>query len=87
LRSALKESGKFSEGVVLSKSMEMLFRAVLTSINLTLTMTDPEEKNERYELMMKHRLGELDVALRIAEAIDHNRGIDPVRWWTFGGST
>jgi conjugative transfer ATPase len=79
LRSARKESGKFSEGVVLSKSMEVLFRAVLPSINLALAMTDPEEKNERYKLMMKHGLGELDAALRIAEAIDHNRGIEPVR--------
>jgi type IV secretory pathway VirB4 component len=79
LRSARKESGKFSEGVVLSKSMEVLFRAVLPSINLALAMTDPEEKNERYKLMMKHGLAELDAALRIAEAIDRARGIEPVQ--------
>jgi hypothetical protein len=79
LRSARKESGKFSEGVVLSKSMEVLFRAVLPSINLALAMTDPEEKNERYKLMMKHGLAELDAALRIADAIDRARGIEPVQ--------
>jgi len=79
LRSARKESGKFSEGVVLSKSMEVLFRAVLPSINLALAMTDPEEKNERYKLMIKHGLGELDAALRMAEGIDRARGIEPVR--------
>lgn len=79
LLSARKESGKFSEGVVLSKSMEALFRAVLPSINLALAMTDPEEKNERYKLMMKYGLGELDAALKMAEAIDHARGIEPIR--------
>jgi len=43
--SARKESGKFTEGVVLSKSMEMLFRAVPPSLYLALAMTEPEEKS------------------------------------------
>ncbi len=43
--SARKESGKYTEGVVLSKSMEVLFRAVPPSLLLALAMTEPEEKN------------------------------------------
>ncbi|WP_081051710.1 conjugative transfer ATPase, partial [Pseudomonas syringae group genomosp. 3] len=49
--SARKESGKYTEGVVLSKSMEVLFRAVPPSLLLALAMTEPEEKKQRYDLM------------------------------------
>lgn len=73
--SARKEAGKFSEGVILSKSMEVLFRAVPPSLHLALAMTDLEEKNERYQLMKRHQLSELEAALRIAEQMDHGRGI------------
>jgi conjugative transfer ATPase len=79
LLSARKESGKFSEGVILSKSMELLIRAVLPSINLAQAMTDPEEKNARYKLMKQYGLSELDAALRIAQEIDLARGIEPLR--------
>lgn len=73
--SARKEAGKFSEGVILSKSMEVLFRAVPPSLHLALAMTDLEEKNERYQLMKRHQLDEFEAALRIAEQMDHARGI------------
>ena len=76
--SARKESRKFSEGVVLSKSMEVLFRAVPPSIYLALAMTESEEKNERYRLMQQHGLSELDAALHLAADIDRARGIDPL---------
>ncbi|WP_069865649.1 conjugative transfer ATPase [Pseudomonas citronellolis] len=73
--SARKESGKFSEGVILSRSMELLFRAVPPSLYLALAQTEPEEKAERYQLMQQYGISELDAALRIAEAIDRDRGI------------
>lgn len=73
--SARKESGKFTEGVVLSKSMEVLFRAVPPSLYLALAMTEPEEKNERYQLMQKHGISELDAAILVAEKMDKHRGI------------
>jgi hypothetical protein len=76
--SARKESGKFTEGVVLSKSIEVLFRAVLPSLSLSLAMTEPEEKNERHQLMRKHQISELDAALKVAEHIDRARGIEPL---------
>jgi hypothetical protein len=78
MRSARKESGKFSEGVILSKSMEVLFRAVPPSLYLALAMTEPEEKVERHELMKRHGISELDAALRVAENIDRARGIEPL---------
>jgi conjugative transfer ATPase len=76
--SARKENRKFSEGVVLSKSMEALFRVVPPSIYLALAMTESEEKSERYRLMQQHGLSELDAALRLADDIDRARGIDPL---------
>ncbi|MCY1394051.1 F pilus assembly Type-IV secretion system for plasmid transfer [compost metagenome] len=76
--SARKEAGKFSEGVVLSKSMEVLFRAVPPSLYLAMAMTEPEEKAERFQLMQQHGISELDAAFRVAEKIDRARGIEPL---------
>ncbi|MFV3093257.1 conjugative transfer ATPase, partial [Pseudomonas sp. GW6] len=80
--SARKEAGKFSEGVILSRSMELLFRAVPPSLYLALAQTEPEEKAERYQLMQQHGISELDAALKIAEHIDQARGITslPLDW-------
>ncbi|MDR2625658.1 MAG: conjugative transfer ATPase, partial [Zoogloeaceae bacterium] len=74
--SARKEAGKYGEGVILSKSMEVLFRAVPPSLYLALAMTEPEEKAERYRLMQEHGINELDAALMVAEKIDQARGIE-----------
>ncbi|EKB4873229.1 TPA: conjugative transfer ATPase [Citrobacter farmeri] len=76
--SARKEAGKFSEGVILSKSMEVLFRAVPPSLYLALAQTEPEEKAERFQLMQQHGIGELEAAFKIAEKIDRARGINPL---------
>ena len=74
--SARKEAGKFTEGVILSKSMEVLFRAVPPSLYLALAQTEPEEKAERYQLMQQHGISELDAAFKVAEKIDQARGIE-----------
>ncbi|SDS18069.1 conjugative transfer ATPase, PFL_4706 family [Halopseudomonas litoralis] len=73
--SARKEAGKFTEGVILSKSMEVLFRAVPPSLYLALAQTEPEEKAERYQLMQEHSISELDAAIKVADRIDQVRGI------------
>tara|TARA_A100001391_G_scaffold65342_1_gene40940 strand:- start:29622 stop:32516 length:2895 start_codon:yes stop_codon:yes gene_type:complete len=78
MRSARKESGKFSEGVILSKSMEVLFRAVPPSLYLAMAMTEPEEKAERHQLMREHGISELEAAFKVAEKIDRARGIKPL---------
>ncbi|RIJ09672.1 conjugative transfer ATPase [Pseudomonas sp. 91RF] len=74
--SARKESGKFCEGVVLSKSMEALFRAVPPSLYLAMAMTEPEEKAARFKLMQEHGISELDAAIKMAQSMDHGRGIE-----------
>ncbi len=76
--SARKETGKYSEGVILSKSMEVLFRAVPPSLYLATAMTEPEEKAERYQLMQQYGISELEAAFRVAEKIDRARGIEPL---------
>ena len=76
--SARKEAGKFTEGVILSKSMEVLFRAVPPSLYLALAQTEPEEKAERFQLMQQYGIGELDAAFKIAEKIDRARSIEPL---------
>jgi conjugative transfer ATPase len=76
--SARKEAGKFSEGVILSKSMEVLFRAVPPSLYLALAQTEPEEKAERFQLMQQHGCSELEAAFKVAEKIDRARGITPL---------
>ena len=75
--SARKESGKYTEGVLLSKSMEVLFRAVPPSLYLALAMTESEEKKERYDLMQSQGVSELDAAIQIAARLDRLRGIEP----------
>ncbi|CAJ5947630.1 conjugative transfer ATPase, PFL_4706 family [Burkholderia pseudomallei] len=74
--SARKEAGKYTEGVILSRSMELLFRVVPPSLYLALAMTEPEEKNERYQLMQQYGISEMEAAMRVAERIDRARGID-----------
>ncbi|NUT69389.1 conjugative transfer ATPase [Pseudomonas corrugata] len=80
MMSARKESGKYCEGVVLSKSMEALFRAVPPSLYLAMAMTEPEEKAARFKLMQDQGISELDAAIQMAENIDRARGIEPLRF-------
>jgi conjugative transfer ATPase len=75
LLSASKASGKYTEGVVLSKNLETLFRAVPPSLYLALAMTEPEEKAQRWRLMEEHQQSELNAALEVAAEIDRLRGI------------
>ncbi|MFZ3206540.1 MAG: conjugative transfer ATPase, partial [Pseudomonas sp.] len=75
--SARKENGKFTEGVVLSMSMEMLFRVVPPSLYLALAMTEPEEKKQRFDIMQAQGCDELAAALEVAADLDRKRGIEP----------
>lgn len=73
--SARKESGKLTEGVILSKSTEVLFRAVPPSLHLAMAMTESGEKADRFRLMNELGISELDAAMAMAKVIDQNRGI------------
>lgn len=76
LLSPSKEPGKYTEGVVLPKKLETLFRAVPPSLYFALAMTEPEEKAERWALMQSAGCSELEAAYRVAERIDRMRGIE-----------
>ncbi|MDR0770568.1 MAG: conjugative transfer ATPase [Burkholderiales bacterium] len=80
LLSASKETAKYTEGVVLSKNHEFLFRAVPPSLYLALAMTEPEEKLERAEIMREKQCSELEAAFWVAEKLDRARGIEPMPW-------
>ncbi|EIW4464894.1 conjugative transfer ATPase [Salmonella enterica] len=77
LRSASKLSRCYTEGVVLSKKVEALFRVVLPSLYLALGMTEKEEKAERQRLMREYQCSELDAAIRVARKMDEARGFHP----------
>ncbi|WP_413730119.1 conjugative transfer ATPase [Sodalis sp. RH22] len=78
--SARKEAGKYTEGVILTRSMEILFRAVPPSLYLALAQTEPEEKAERFALMQQNGISELDAAFKVAEKIDQARGIESLKF-------
>ncbi|OCG64150.1 conjugative transfer ATPase [Gilliamella sp. wkB18] len=73
--SACKAARQYTEGVVLSKNVECLFRIVPPSLFLALAMTEKDEKAERMELMKEHGISELDAAIKVAEKLDKARGI------------
>ncbi|WP_336844127.1 conjugative transfer ATPase [Providencia rettgeri] len=78
LLSASKQPGCYTEGVVLSRKLEALFRCVPPSLFLALGMTEKEEKQDRRVLMEKYGCSELEAAFRVAAELDRKRGL-PVR--------
>ncbi len=73
LRSARKEPGKYTEGVVLSDGFEALFRNVPPALALALAQTEKEEKAYRAEVMRRHGCSELEAVELIAEEIRRGR--------------
>lgn len=69
LLSARKEPGQYTEGVVLSDTVEALFRHVPPPLYLALAMTEKDEKAERQRLMDEHGISEVAAALRVAEGM------------------
>lgn len=75
LLSASKLSRCYTEGVILSKKVEALFRAVPPSLYLALGMTEKEEKAERRALMQEFGCTELEAAFKVARKLDRLRGL------------
>lgn len=75
LLSATKLPRCYTEGVVLAKRVEALFRAVPPSLYLALGMTEKEEKAERRQLMNEYNCSELAAAFHVARKLDKARGI------------
>ncbi|HGN0414876.1 TPA: conjugative transfer ATPase, partial [Proteus mirabilis] len=77
LLSAAKLSGCYTEGVVLARKVEALFRVVQPSLYLALGMTEKEEKQQRRVLMEQYGCSELEAAFRVADELDRKRGLPP----------
>ncbi|MBP2154235.1 conjugative transfer ATPase [Erwinia rhapontici] len=75
LLSATKLPRCYTEGVVLAKRVEALFRAVPPSLYLALGMTEKEEKADRRQLMNEYNCSELEAAFHVARKLDKARGI------------
>ena len=73
LLSAHKEMGKYVEGVVLSNTVQALFRNVPPALALALAMTEKHEKAERMQIMQEHGCSELEAAYKVAERIAEAR--------------
>ncbi|MCX4030176.1 conjugative transfer ATPase [Endozoicomonas sp. SM1973] len=69
LLAATKESGKYTEGVILSDTVKSLFRNVPPPISLALAMTEKHEKKERADIMKAEGISELHAAYRVADKI------------------
>ena len=74
LLSARKEPGQYTEGVVLSDTVEALFRHVPPPLYLALAMTEKHEKAERQRLMDQDDLTEVEAAIRVAERLSQQEG-------------
>jgi len=74
LLSARKEPGQYTEGVVLSDTVEALFRHVPPPLYLALAMTEKHEKAERQRLMDQNDLTEVEAAIRVAERLSQQEG-------------
>ncbi len=75
LLSASKLPRKYTEGVILSRKVQALFRAVPPSLYLALGMTEKEEKAERRSIMNELHCSELEAAFHVARRLDESRGI------------
>ncbi|MEW8048430.1 MAG: conjugative transfer ATPase [Candidatus Thiodiazotropha sp.] len=73
IESARKESGKYTEGVVLSDNVNSLFRVVMPALPLALAGTDEDEKSERRRIMEKQNCSELEAVYIMADRIKESR--------------
>lgn len=65
----------YTEGVVLARNWNALFRSVPPSLYLALGMTEKDEKAQRRELMKTHQCSELEAVFMVARNLDERRGV------------
>ncbi|RLA05745.1 MAG: conjugative transfer ATPase [Gammaproteobacteria bacterium] len=73
LLAARKSPKQYTEGVVLTDELSMLFRNVPPPLALALAMTEKDEKARRHELMRKYHCTELEAVEHVAREISENR--------------
>ncbi|EDS2952384.1 conjugative transfer ATPase [Salmonella enterica] len=66
----------YTEGVVLARNWNALFRSVPPSLYLALGMTEKDEKAQRKELMKTHQCSELEAVFMVARILDEKRGVN-----------
>lgn len=69
MRNAVKNPGKYVEGVLMSEKVRTLFRNVPPSLPLALAMTEKPEKAERYQIIKEHGLSGPYAELEAAEIV------------------
>ena len=74
MESATKSPPKYTEGVILSRAMQALFRNVPPALPIALAMTEKHEKAERRQLMRELQVSELGAAIEVARRITARRG-------------
>lgn len=73
LLSTRKQVPFYSEGVVMSDTVQGLFRVVAPGLCFALALTEKEEKQARTRLMREHGIDELDAAVMIGQKITESR--------------
>lgn len=73
MESACKLPPKYTEGVVMSATGQMLFRNVPPALPIALAMTEGHEKAHRRRLMEKHGCNEMEAAQMVAEELSRSR--------------
>lgn len=74
MESAKKEPSKYTEGVIINATDQMLFRNIPPALPIALAMTEGHEKAARRRLMEEHNITEMDAAIMIADQIGARRG-------------
>jgi len=69
MESATKCPPKYTEGVLLSSTMQMLFRNVPPALPIALAMTEKHEKSERKRIMREQGVTELGAAMVVADRL------------------
>lgn len=73
LMAAQKSPGQYTEGVILTDTLDPLFRAIPPAIALSLAMTEQHEKAERREIMEATGCDRVEAAEAVAEKIKEAR--------------
>jgi conjugative transfer ATPase len=73
IESARKEAPKYTEGVLITASGQLLFRNVPPPLPIALAMTEGHEKAQRKRLMDEHGCTEVQAAKMVAEELARSR--------------
>ncbi len=74
LLAARKSPRQYTEGVMLTDDLKILFRNVPPALALALAMTEKDEKARRHELMRENNCTEIEAVHYVADEISKNRG-------------